>query len=128
MTPLGLSVATWWWIVALTTVLFWAMAIPPQVTRQYRIMVALAPLVGALFLVGRSHMNGTTSAGALSMYALAMLSLTLGTAGHLGRMARLQLASDEAGDRDEVPLTWGFMVQFFLCVTAGFVVYFVIQP
>ncbi|MEV7185890.1 hypothetical protein [Kitasatospora sp. NPDC093102] len=128
MTPLGLSVATWWWIVALTTVLFWALAIPPQPTRKYRIMVSLAPLAGAVFLVGRSHMNGMTSAGALSMYSLAMLSMTLGTAGHLGKLARRQLAADEAGDTDEVPLPWSFMVQLFLCLTTGMVVYFVIQP
>ncbi|MGW7582147.1 hypothetical protein ACWGKU_07775 [Kitasatospora sp. NPDC054768] len=45
-----MSVATWWWIVALTTVLFWAPAVPPQPTRTYRIMVSLAPVAGALFL------------------------------------------------------------------------------
>ncbi|MGW7446012.1 hypothetical protein [Kitasatospora sp. NPDC054795] len=128
MTPLGLSVATWWWIVALTTVLFWTLAVPPQPTRTYRIMVSLAPLAGALFLIGRYHTNGMNPAGALSMYSLAMLSMALGTAGHLGKLARRQLAADKAGDTDEVPLTWGFMVQLFLCLTAGMVVYFVIQP
>ncbi|MFJ9445617.1 hypothetical protein ACIRRH_27700 [Kitasatospora sp. NPDC101235] len=123
-----MSVTTWWCIVALTTVLFWALAIPPQPTRNYRIMVSLAPLAGALFLVGRSHMNGMNTAGALSMYSLGMLSMALGTVGHLGKLARRQLAADEAGETDEIPIPAGLLVQLFLCLTAGMVVYFVIQP
>ncbi|MFJ7911943.1 hypothetical protein [Kitasatospora sp. NPDC096204] len=121
-----MSVSTWWWIVALVTVLFWALAVPPQPIRKYRIMVSLAPLSGALFLIG--HLRGTGLASALSMYALALLSLALGTAGHLGKLSRRHLAAQKAGDPDEVPIPAGLLVQLFLCLTAGMVAYFVIQP
>ncbi len=128
MTPLGLSVTTWWWIVALVTVLFWVLAVPPQPTRRYRVMVSLAPLGGAVFLIGHYHLKGMDQAGALSMYSTALLSMALGTAGHLGKLSRRYLAARQAGETGEVPIPAGLQVQLFLCLTAGMVVYFAIQP
>ncbi|MFF3001901.1 hypothetical protein ACFVTF_03725 [Kitasatospora sp. NPDC057940] len=67
-------------------------------------------------------------ADALSMYSLVMLSMALGTAGHLGKLSRRYLAARQAGETGEVPIPAGLLVQLFLCLTAGLVMYFVIKP
>ncbi|MER7844977.1 hypothetical protein ABTZ03_13660 [Kitasatospora sp. NPDC096077] len=128
MTPLGLSVATWWWIVVLVTVLFWAVLVPPMPTREYRIMTALAPFAGALMLLAHYRIKEMDPADSLAMFAAAMLAFPLGAVGHRRELARRLLAAKREGrsDRDVMPVA--MLGQLLLSLTACLVAYFCIKP
>ncbi|MFJ9842435.1 hypothetical protein ACIRYZ_18520 [Kitasatospora sp. NPDC101155] len=128
MTPLGLSVATWWWIAVLVTAVFWAIWVPSMPTREYRIMTVLAPFGGALVLLAHYEIKGMDPADALSMFSTAILSFGLGAVGHRRKLAQRLMEAKREGrsDRDVMPVA--MMGQILLSLTAGMVVYFCIKP
>ncbi|MET8626975.1 hypothetical protein ABZW30_24970 [Kitasatospora sp. NPDC004669] len=128
MTPLGLSVATWWCIAVLVTAVFWAVVVTLQPTREYRILAALAPFAGALFLLGHYKVKGMDPADALLMYSSAILAFPLGLVGHVRKLSERALEAQREGrPADQGVLTPGVMVQLFLALVGGMVTYFVLK-
>ncbi|MFF2148694.1 hypothetical protein [Kitasatospora sp. NPDC058190] len=128
MTPLGLSVATWWWIAVLAAALFWAVLVPPQPTREYRTMAAIGPVVGALLQFAHYKVKHLDPAEALLMYSTVTLSFPLGLAGHVRKLSQRALEAEREGrPADQGVLYPGVMVQLFLALVGGMVAYFVLK-
>ncbi|MGA5822320.1 hypothetical protein ACPC54_31175 [Kitasatospora sp. NPDC094028] len=127
MTPLGLSVATWWCIAVFVTAVFWAVWVPSMPTREYRLMTALAPFGGALFLLMHYKIKGMEPADSLAMFSTGILAFALGAVGHRRKLAAALTAAKREGrsDRDVMPVP--MMAQLLLSLTAGMVVYFCIK-
>ncbi|MFH8384219.1 hypothetical protein ACH4E7_25290 [Kitasatospora sp. NPDC018058] len=119
----------WWWIAVLVTALFFAVLVIPQPTRKYRIMAALAPFGGALFLLGHYKMRGMDPADALMMYSFAILSISLGLVGHVRKLSLRTLEAEREGrSADQGVWTAGALVQLFVALVVGMTAYFVLKP
>ncbi|MEU6239381.1 hypothetical protein [Kitasatospora sp. NPDC047058] len=128
MTPLGLSVTTWWWIAALATAVYLCVMVPEMPTRGYRIRTALAPLPMVVFGLGSYGAKHMEPATVLAMYVTAVLPFPLGVIGHRRELARRLMAAKRTGASEDGTWPPAMMGQFFLAIVVMAVTYFWIAP
>ncbi|MEV7783656.1 hypothetical protein [Kitasatospora sp. NPDC088351] len=116
MYPLGLGVVSWWWIAILATAVFLAVLVPGMPTREHRIMTALAPLAGAVFMFASYHVKHMEPAEALVMYTTVVLIAPLGMIGHRRELARRLMEAKEKGESEEKVAPIAMNVQLLVSV------------
>ncbi|MFC7309802.1 hypothetical protein ACFQVC_37000 [Streptomyces monticola] len=89
MHPPHIPTGTWWIFAAIVTVLLLVVCVPVMPTRQYKIRVALIPLLGVGFLGAAAGLRNHDLDTVLRMYCTATLVFPLGLVGRGKEMRKV---------------------------------------
>ncbi|MFF2951723.1 hypothetical protein ACFVVU_10350 [Kitasatospora sp. NPDC057965] len=128
MTPLGLDVATWWWIALLATGVYLCVMVPHMPTPGYRVRTALAPVAMMLFGLASYAAKQMEPATVLAMYTSVVLVFPLGAVGHRRKLAQRLMAAKAAGESEDGTWPVAMVAQTFLACVVMITAYFLVKP